>query len=464
MAGAAGQEQWSSKYGFLMAAIGSAVGLGNIWRFPYLTGTNGGGAFVLIYIACAVVIALPILVAELQLGRHGHKDPVTGIAMVAREAGVSERWKYAGALGALTGFIIVTFYSVVAGWALDFVYTTATGGLKGLSAGEASSIFGNLLTNPGRMAIWHTVFMGLTMVVVARGIQDGIEKAVKILMPALFVMLIVMVGYGFVMGDFAAGFNFLFAPDFSKINAGVVMAAIGQAFFSVGIAMGIMITYGSFLPSNVSIPKAAMIIVAADTGIALVAGLMIFPIVFANGLEPSSGAGLTFQTLPIVFAQMPFGTVMGTVFFMLLVFAALTSSISMIQPAVSWIQTKLNISTVKAALVVGLTGWVIGFGSVLGLNRWSDIHIFGWLKESSSAWLSGYADKNIMDTFDSLSADLMMPVGGMLVAIFVGWRVSEAISRGEFADVGEGWYRLWRFLIRYLAPIGVLAVLITNLF
>ncbi len=451
MAAASG-EQWSSRYAFLMAAIGSAVGLGNIWRFPYLAGENGGGAFVLIYIACVVLIALPVLVAELMLGRHGHKDPIAGVAAVAEESGKSRYWGIVGGLGALSGFLIVTFYSVIAGWALEYVFVTGAGTFKGKGSQEIATTFDGLLADPVRLTLWHTIFMGLTVFIVARGVQGGIEKAVKILMPAFFALLAIMVIYGSLNGNLGQALNFLFAPDFSKITGPVILTAIGQAFFSVGITMGIMITYGSYLPSHVSIPRAAGIIVVADTGVALLAGLMIFPILFAAGLAPGQGSGLVFKTLPIAFGSMTLGTVIGTAFFLLLTFAALTSSISMIQPAVSWVERKWTLSPRRAAIYMGLLAWAIGLTSVMGLSIWSDLKPLGFIDL--------FAETNVMDTWDGITAKITMPLAGLFVAIFAGWFMLERIGKGEFGEKEGAYYNIWRFLSRFVAPLGVAAVLI----
>lgn len=447
----AAPEQWSSKYAFLMAAIGSAVGLGNIWRFPYLTGENGGGAFVIVYVLCVVLIALPILIAELLLGRHGHKDPISGVAMVAKDSGASTNWSIIGWIGALTGFFIVTFYSVVAGWVLSYMVTSATGGHTGLSPDEIAAGFDALNASPLQLTFWHTVFMGLTVWIVSKGVTGGIEKAVKFMMPAFFVMLFFMVLYASFTGDFGAAVDYLFAVDFSKINPGVVIAAVGQAFFSVGVAMGIMLTYGAYLPENVSIPRAAVTIAFADTAVAILAGLMIFPIVFGSGLNPDAGPGLVFKVLPVAFSQMTGGAIIGMIFFLLLIFAALTSAISMIQPMVSWAENRFNLTCRKAGLYVGGAAWSIGMLSVLGMNILGGTSPLGVFEK--------FENTNIMDTIDNFTAWITMPVGGLLIALFAGWVLTEKIGADEFGKDAAKYYGIWRLMVRILVPIGVLAIL-----
>jgi NSS family neurotransmitter:Na+ symporter len=329
-------ETWSSRTTFLLAAIGAAVGLGNIWRFPYLAGEYGGSAFVMVYIACIAVVGIPILIAELMMGRRGRMSPVGTMTVLAEEAGASRHWRKAGWLAVITIFLAGSFYYVVASWVLAYILLAIEGAFTGIDGAGTHDLFAQLIGDPLRLSLWFALFMGMTIFVVASGIRDGLERAVKFLMPSLFALLIVMVAYAAYAGDFARGFEFLFQFDVSKISPSVVLAAIGQAFFTLGIAQAVMITYAAYIPDHVRLPQAAVVIAIADLVVAILAAMMIFPIVFANGLEPGAGPGLIFETLPIAFGQMPGGQIFASLFFILVAIAALTSTISGVEPIVSW--------------------------------------------------------------------------------------------------------------------------------
>jgi NSS family neurotransmitter:Na+ symporter len=446
---AAGREsihgQWSTRWAFILAATGSAVGLGNIWRFPYVTGENGGGAFVLVYLACVVGVGVPIMVAEVMLGRRGRQSPINTMRSLADDEGLSPRWGWLGWLGMAAGFFIVSFYSVVAGWTLAYVFRTGAGVFQGAAAEDVAGAFGAFLGDPERLLAWHTIFMAMVAVVVSRGVRGGLEKAVKFLMPALFVLLVGMVFYGMGNGNFAGAVDYLFTPDFSALTAGSVLEAMGQAFFSLSLGMGAIMIYGSYLPASASIPRTVGTIALMDTAVAVLAGLAIFPIVFAYALEPAAGAGLIFETLPIAFGQMPGGQLVGALFFLLLVFAAWTSAISLLEPIVAWLVENRGMERVKAAVVASIAGWLLGVVSLLSLNVWSGYTLF---------------DKTFFDLMDYVTANIMLPVGGLLIAVFAGWRLSRAASLTELA-LGDGMvYRLWRVLVRYITPIAVLLVLL----
>ncbi|MFQ5535421.1 MAG: sodium-dependent transporter [Sphingomonadales bacterium] len=448
-------EQWSSRVGFIMAAVGSAVGLGNIWRFPYVAGESGGGAFFLVYIGCIVLVGAPILMAELMIGRRGQRSPVNSYRRVAEDHGKSGQWKWAGALGVLCAVTLLSFYSVIGGWTFAFLAETVTGGLSDVGANGAREQFGGLLDDPLRMGIWHFLFMGITMFVVARGVKGGIEKAATWLMPSLFVLLLVIVGYSAIKGDFARGMSFLFSTDFSKLSGKVVLEALGQAFFTLSLGMGTMITYGAYLSRDISIPRATGIIVTADTLVATLAGVAIFPIVFASGLAPGAGPGLVFQTLPVAFAGMPGGLIVGSLFFALLLFAAVTSSISILEPLVSWLEEQKGFKRAKVTVVAGIAIWLVGLTSVLGYNKLSHVHPL--------AFIEGLAYKDILDSFDYITANIFLPLGGMLAALFAGWMMSRETVKAELG-VEDGWFlNGWRFLARFVAPIAVGVVLYTSL-
>ena len=435
--------QWSSRWVFILAATGSAVGLGNVWRFPYVTGENGGGAFVIVYLLCVAVVGIPIMMAETLLGRRGRQSPINTMRTLAAEEGVGSQWQVMGWMGVAAGFLILSFYSVVGGWSVAYIFYVGSGMFDGASVAISGAQFDAFTGSAERLLGWHTVFMIMTAGVVAHGVQGGLERAVKWLMPALFVLLIVMVGYAMGTGDFERAVFYLFKPDFSRLTGEVVLTALGQAFFSLSLGMGSIMIYGSYLPSDVSIPATTVTVAMADTLVALLAGLAIFPIVFAYGLEPGSGPGLVFVSLTIAFGHMPGGQVFGTLFFVLLTVAAWTSAISILEPAVAWLVETLGWSRRKACIVGGGGAWFMGIGSVLSFNEWAALKAL---------------DKTYFDWCEFLSTTFLLPISGLLIAIFVGWRMARHSSIDELG-IGNGiGYRVWRFLLRFVAPAGVLAI------
>ena len=454
--------QWSSRWAFILAATGSAVGLGNIWKFPYITGENGGGAFVLIYLVCIAVIGVPIMMAEIMLGRRGRQSPINTMHTLAIEAGHNPHWKWLGWLGVAAGFLILSYYSVIAGWSLAYIFRTATGTFTDVTPDGVGSIFGSFLEDSESLLFWHTVFMVMTMLVVARGVAGGLEKAVKFLMPALFIILIILLGYAMNTTAFEQGIRFLFEPDFHALlyttnEAGVerlswnpVLIAMGHAFFTLSLGMGAIMVYGSYLPQDTSIAKTTFMIAGADTAVALTAGMVIFPIVFANGLEPGSGPGLIFQTLPLAFGHMPGGLFFGTLFFILLTFAAWSSSISLIEPAVAWLVENRNMDRMKASVIMGIACWLFGLLTVFSFNLWSDVYPL--------AMFETFKESTIFDLLDYLTANIMLPVGGLLIAIFSVWIMHEDASVDEL-NMGKGFfYQVWHILVRYVTPIAVIIV------
>ncbi|MCG6934265.1 MAG: sodium-dependent transporter [Proteobacteria bacterium] len=451
--------QWSSRWAFVLAATGSAVGLGNIWKFPYITGENGGGAFVLIYLVCIVIIGVPIMMSEILLGRRGRQSPINTMRTLAIEAGHNTNWQWLGVMGVLAGFLILSYYSVIAGIALFHVFRTGVGTFDNATPDGIATLFNTFLDDPQALLFWHTVFMVMTMLVVARGVRGGIEKAVKFLMPALFLILLILLGYAMNTAAFDQGLSFMFKPDFHALfyytnDAGIevmtwnpVLIAMGHAFFTLSLGMGAIMVYGSYLPQNASIARVTFMIAGADTAVAIVAGMVIFPIVFANNLEPGMGFGLIFKTLPLAFGQMPGGAFFGTLFFILLTFAAWTSSISLIEPAVAWLVENRGMSRAGASVLSGITCWLFGLLTVFSFNIWSDVyplHMFEVFRE-----------KTIFDLLDYLTANIMLPLGGLLIAIFAAWLMSRDATRDEL-DMGEGpAYISWRVLVRYITPIAV---------
>ena len=448
-------QTWSNWPTFIMAVAGSAVGLGNVWKFPYITGENGGGAFVIVYLACIAAIGLPVMIAEIMLGRRGRRSPVNSMVELARESNQSARWGLLGVMMMLAAFLILSFYSVVAGWALPYVWHAVSGVFSGASADEVGGMFGGLLASPGQLLVWHTVFMVLTLAVSASGVKGGIERAVSILMPGLFVLLAVLIGYNLVAdaSSFARALGFLFDPDFSKLTWEAVLTAIGHAFFTLSVAGGAVFAYGSYLERDTSIASTSFAIATVDTLVALMAGLAIFPIVFANGLEPGAGPGLVFVTLPIAFGKMPAGQIIGTLFFVMLVFAAWTSSISMLEAIVEWLQERCLGRGTASASVAG-AAWLLGVTTVLSFNAWQDFHPLGFIDR--------FDGKTLFDLYDFLTANIMLPLGALLMAIFAGWLMSAEDTTEELA-MGSSGYGLWRVLIRYVAPIGIGVIFVVNL-
>ncbi len=448
------EHTWTSGFTFILAAVGAAVGLGNIWKFPYVVGVSGGGAFVLVYIVCVVFVAIPILIGELLIGRRGHHSPPVAMRDVAVDAGRSRLWGIVGWMGAIVGYLIATYYSVIAGWTLVYILKAA-GGFDGAAATEVAGQFDDLLASPLTMTVWHGVFMTFALIIVGRGLHGGIERTVKVLMPALFIMLLVMIGYAAIAGDFGAAVSFLFGTDFSKIGGEAVLAAIGQAFFSIGVAMGLMMAYGAYVPRQVSLTRSALVIAIADTLVAILAGLMIFPIVFANGLDPASGPGLIFRTLPAAFVQMPGGSIFGALFFLLLSFAAVTSIIAIIEPIVAYAEDRWNMKRNVACLVFGSLAFVIGLASVFSFNVWAGftpLDAFG-----------PFAGKTLYDLIDYLTANVLMPLGGILIAVFVGWRMKPEVLGEELVFGSPALFKIWLFMVRVVAPVAILAILVSGL-
>ena len=456
MAGASGSgEQWSSRWGFLLASVGFAVGMGNIWRFPYQLGENGGAAFLIIYLVFALGIGLPLLITEISIGRRGQASASRSFINVAVEAGRSRNWGWVGTLGIFCAFVVLSYYAVLSGWTLEYFVKAATGAFAGADAETTGAMFSDLLGNPWLLMFWNTVVHILIILVIRQGVQSGIERAVKILMPALFGAIIIMVIYGMVAGDMVSTLRFLLEPDFSKITFGTAMAAIGQAFFSIGIGMGSLVVFGSYMPKDFPIPSSAAYVVLIDTGVAVLAGFAIFPLVFQYGLSPGAGAGLVFQTLPLAFGQMPGGQLFGAVFFVLLISAALSSCIGLAEGVVNWVDEHLHIPRKQGVLWVAGTAWVLGIASILGFSAWSDVRLLDFIPS--------YQGLDIFDTLDTLAANNLLLLGGAFSAIFFGWFVPKALKLEEL-NLSDGLlFGFWRFLIRFVIPPVLVVTLIMGI-
>ena len=459
---------------FIFAATGSAVGLGNIWKFPWMVSESGGGAFVLIYIASVILIALPIMIAEVFIGRHGKQNPVASLQFLSKESSsfdVTEvdgdlnrvttkkqkysnsddysNWQLVGWVGIIAGILILSFYSVIAGWTMSYILKAGSGAFNLINLEGSKEIFANLVSDPIKLVAWHTVFMFLTCYIVAKGVKGGLEKAVKLLVPGLFLILIGLALYSTTLSGFSDGIKYMFVPELSKISPSVVLSAIGMAFFSLSIGMGSLMIYGSYLSDDSSIGEVTTIVAFADTSVAILAGLIIFPIVFTYNLDPSTaGPGLIFETLPIAFGSMPGGNIIAILFFILLFFAAITSSISLIEPAISFLIEKYSISRATASIRLGFLTWLIGLGTLFSFNLISDYKILGM---------------NFFGILDGLTSKIMLPLGGLLMAIFTGYIVKRQIVMDELR-LSAIKFNLWLILIRYIAPIAVTLIFVHGLF
>jgi NSS family neurotransmitter:Na+ symporter len=450
-------ETWTSRWSFLLASVGFAVGLGNIWRFPYIVGENGGSAFILVYLVFAFGIGVPLVMAEWGIGRlgSGTTSASGSIKSVAHKSGVSTRWGQVGGIAVLAVFMMMLFYTVIAGWTADYFVLALSGAFSELNSKGSNALYSGLLSSPFRLAFWHTVIVILTVYINSRGIHSGIEKAVTILMPALFVSLIMMVIYAAFVGDFGAAMDFLLTPNFSRLTAESLLVALGQAFFSIGVAMAVMITYGSYLDQQTSISKNAFIVVGADTSVALLAGFAIFPLVFANGLALDSGTGLVFQTLPIAFGDLPGGRIFSSVFFLLLLAAALTSCIGNFAPVVAWTEERFGVSHSRAAFLAGFSMWLLGLGSVFSFNLWSDFHPL--------AFVPGFEARTIYDCLEYIMTNMLLPIGALLTSIFISWIVPAEKMRDELGLGGSVGFGLWRGLMRYVVPVAIVIIFVSSL-
>ena len=433
---------WSSRFAFVLAVTGSAVGLGNIWKFPYVAGQNGGGAFVLVYLVCVAAIGLPIMMSETLIGRRGRRNPVATMALLGEEEGGRRHWHWVGMIGVVAGVLILSYYGVIAGWTLAYVPKSLAGEFAGSTASGVGEIFDRFTDNITAVLVAHAVFMGCTIAVVARGVERGLEQAVRLMVPALILLMLVLLFYSIMSGGFEAGLRFMFRPDFSALTWDGVLQAMGQAFFTLSLGMGAVMAYGAYLPEETSIPVASGAVVTADTLIALLAGLVVFPLVFANGLDPAEGPGLVFRTLPLAFGQMAGGVFFATLFFILLSFAAWTSAIGLIEPGVAWVVESFNRTRAQAAVMVGGVVWFLGLFTALSFNAFRDVRFFRG---------------NLYDNIEYVSTNIVLPVSGLLITVFAGWIMCRNSTADELGGVGRT-YKTWRFLARFVAPAAILLV------
>lgn len=442
--------QWASPLTFFLASTGMAVGLGNMWRFPFLAGENGGGAFVFVYLAAVAAIGYPIMTAELLIGRRGGSASDSAVRALIASERASPSWRIIGYLSFVVPLVAVGYYGVIAGWVLDYavVFTASGGFAENLDNTER---FDSLLADPIRLIGAHTAFIVGCAFVVSRGLRQGIERLAKVVMPALFFMLVGLVAYAALYGEFATAFAFLFEPDFSELTGHSILLAVRQAFFSLAVGFGALMTFGAYLPKQVSLPRTAAAICAADTLVALLAGLAIFPIVFAAGLAADGGPGLVFITLPAAFTQMPGGYLVGSVFFVLLFFAAFTTGVGTFEAVVGWLGTR-GVNRRAAAIWSGSIAWIVGVAGALSFNIMADIR--------PADWVPLYGGKSLFDSLDFTVASVLLPVNGLLIALFAGWALKQASSQAEFGSSGPS-YHVWRALIRVVAPIAVVVIVLS---
>jgi NSS family neurotransmitter:Na+ symporter len=441
------RDSFGSRLGVIAAAAGSAVGLGNIWRFPYILGENGGGAFLIIYLVIVFSIGIPVMMSELVIGRRSQRNPVGAFKTLAPR----KPWFLVGTMGIVAAFMILAFYTAVAGWTLEYIYQTLIGGFVGKSSAELSSMFESFRSESLRPALWFSVFMLATSGIVLGGVRRGIEKSTKIMMPLLFVLLIAMCIKALTLPGAAEGVEFLFRPDFSKITGNTVLMALGQAFFSLSIGMGTLITYGSYIPKDNKLGSTAVQVSMVDLLVAVLAGIAIFPAVFAFGISPSSGEALTFIVLPGIFQQMTGGMIFSFAFFVLLAIAALTSTISVLEVIVAYFSEQLNLSRRTAIIIATASMFILGIASSLSWGVMSGVKLFGL---------------NIFDLFNYTTANILLPLGGLLIVAFLGWFFKGRETKDELSNGGTlrlRYYSLYRFAIRFLAPIAIALVFLNGL-
>ncbi len=441
---------WSSRPAFYLATVGAAVGLGSIWRLPYLVGSSGGSAFIFVFTIACLLIATPLLAAEFLLGRHSRLSPPEAAGAVAVESGRSSRWNAIGVLGTMAAFGIMSYYTVIAGWVLAYTWKCASGALVGLDRPEVAGLWHRFLSNPVEVGAWHLAFLLLVGVISARGVSRGIEVANKARAPVLLILLIILAAYGLATGDTRAGLKFAFAPNFGAITPQVALAAVGQAFYATGVGMAMMLAYGSYVGKGTSLMRSALIITGSILLVSLLATLTVFPLVFRYHMNPAQGPELVFDVLATVFAEMPGGSLVGTLFFVLLVFAALTPSIAGFEPLIEWLQQRRGFSRARSVVVVISAAWVLGMGSVLSFSTGSAWHPLGWIP--------AFAHKTFFDIVDFVSSNVLPPVGAWLTSILVGWRISRGILDDELSETTPLARRCCVWALRYACPIAIAAV------
>lgn len=437
-------ERWGSKRAFILAVTGAAVGLGNIWRFPYVAGENGGAAFLLIYVAFVLLLGLPVMMAEILIGRAGRRGPMQALGVLAAEAGASRHWRWLGLFGAFTVFCILSFYSVVSGWSIEFLVASINGNFQGASAAEIGAGFESFLANPGLLVFNHTLFLFMTMSVVAAGVAKGLERLNNLLMPLLYLLLLLLAGYASTTEGFGTALAWLFLPEFGAVTPTVVLHAMGHAFFTLAVGACALMAYGAYMPDDQSLPKAAGAVAVLDISVALLAGIAIFSVVFAQGMDPADGPGLMFVTLPIAFSELPGGSLWLSVFFLLLLLATWTSAINLAEPMVATLQG-LGFRRSRATAVVALSVWLLGLLSAFSFSFMADFRpLLG---------------RNMFELVSSIPPDIFLPVGGLLIAVFAAWVMPRATVMQALGTSERGFF-LWQNVLRWVAiPLTCIVLL-----
>jgi NSS family neurotransmitter:Na+ symporter len=449
MAGINGLQRqgFASKFGVIAATAGSAVGLGNIWRFPYVTGTNGGGAFIFIYLIFVIVIVVNVMLCEFIIGRRAQKNPVGAFKKLAP----GKHWHFVGFMGVVAAFVILAFYSTVAGWTMEYVFKSITNAFSNKNPSELSSMFDTFKSGNILPVFWQLLFMGLTVWIIISGVQKGIEKYSKILMPLLLIIIVILDVRAVTLHGAGKGLAFLFNPDFSEVTGNTILQALGQAFFSLSVGMGTLITYGSYINKKENLANTAVTVAGIDTLIAILAGIAIFPAVFAFGIEPSAGPGLVFITLPNIFQQMTGGYIFSLLFFVLLLVAALTSSISVLEVVVVYFVEELKMVRRKATLVAGVLVSILGIFCSLSWGAMSGISFFG---------------KNIFDLLDFSASNVFLPIGGLFIVLFIGWFYKKEFTRQELSNNGKfkiRYFPVFIFLVKFIAPVAIAIIFLNGI-
>lgn len=445
-----GAVTWAKRGSFILAATGSSVGLGNIWKFPYIAGQNGGGAFVLMYIGMVLLVGIPILLAELVLGRRGRASPINTMRALSRETHSSRFWTIIGWMGALCGLMILSFYSVAAGWVLAYFDHALRGDFRGLDGSGSLTLFANLLANRDLLLLLHTVFILMTVVVLALGVKKGLESAIRWMMPSLFALVIVLLVAAMIEGEFAQSLRYMFSFKLSDITWESALIAMGHSFFTLSVGMGAIIAYGAYTPRDMSVGRTVLAVAFLDTCVALGVGVAIFAFVFATpGISPSQGPGLMFVTLPVAFGGLPAGDVIASIFFGMVILAAWTSTISLLEPSIAYLTETFKMHRAASSALLGFIAWLLGVGAALSFNDWAHVEIL---------W-----GKTFFDTMDFVASNILLPLGGLLIALFVGWRMSAQQLNQEVDLAGSRIMRIWRLLLRYLSPLAILIIFVYSI-
>jgi NSS family neurotransmitter:Na+ symporter len=442
---------WSSQFAVYLGTIGAAVGLGSIWRFPYLAGTLGGGTFISTFVLACLFIAAPVLVAEFMIGRYAHVAPTAAAGVMAVSIGGSRKWNVIGRLGTTAAFLMGSYYTIVAGWVVAYAWKCGRGALVGLPRPAVQAEWQHFIADPWQIMGWQMLFLGTVALISGRGLGRGIELASRIRAPALLGLLLVLAGYALASGDVSATVRFAFAPHWGALSSAVVLAAIGQSFYATGVGQAMMIAYGSYMARDAPLVRPALLVVGSILAVSLLATLLVFPLVFRFHMNPAGGPALVFDVLPTTFAVMPGGRLIGTIFFVLLILAALTPTLGICEPVVAWLQAR-GLRRAAAAAATAAAMWLAGVGSVLSFNVLADWRPLGFLPL--------LADKTVFETVDFVSGNILLPVGAVLTCLFTGWRLERATFAAELGGLTTVTWKVCRVLLRYVCPAAIVAVLV----